>query len=129
VTHTNRRLTFESPYGCRWCGDEQYHHGQQWAPIIGMHHWLEPSQEMILERMLRRLDARLNAPKPAYHATTRYTGTPGDPDDEGDALCADCGTDACPQYQRIQHRRALHLTDPAGQTNGGGWGGNPSRPF
>jgi hypothetical protein len=124
-----RRITFESPYGCRWCGDEAHHHGSQWAPIIGMHQWLEPSQDMILERMLRRLDARLNAEPPKYHATTTWTGTPGNPDDEGDALCADCGTTACPQYQRIQTRLAISMTDPAAQRRNGGWGSDAGHPF
>ena len=124
-----KRLNFESPYGCRWCGDEKHHHGSQWAPIIGMHPWLEPDQAMILERMLRRLDVRLNAAPPKYHATTRYTGSAGDPDDEGYALCADCSTDACPQYQRIQTRLAHSMTGPTAQYASGRWGGDARHPI
>lgn len=49
-----RGITDEPPYGCTWCGDEQHHHGSQWAPIIGLHQWEAPTQAEILERMRRR---------------------------------------------------------------------------
>lgn len=123
-----KRLTFESPYGCRWCGDEQHHHGQQWAPIIGMHPWMEPSQAVILERMLRRLDARRSAEPPKYHATTGWaadhTGESADP------YCADCKTDHCPRWARIQTRLDRirwgipHRTKHPLHTSAGGWGGD-----
>lgn len=118
-------LTFESPYGCRWCGDERHHHGSQWAPIIGMHRWLEPSQAMVLERMTRRHNARLNAEPPKYHATTAWaadhTGESADP------YCADCKTDSCPRWLRIQDRRARSRWDAIPklvQAGSSGWGGD-----
>jgi hypothetical protein len=65
-----------------------------------------------------------------YHAVTRSSGATGDPEDEGYALCSGCGTDICAQYQRIQARRARHLTSRArrGQKTGG-WGTVPNRLF
>lgn len=70
----------------------------------------------------------LTAAAPAL--ATRYTGSAVDPDDEGYALCSDCGTDNCAQQQRIQTRRARHLTSPSAQSRGtGGWGADPNRPF
>lgn len=56
-----RGIEFEAPFGCRWCGDERHHHGHQWAPIIGLHQWMEPDQPLILERMRRRRAARAAA--------------------------------------------------------------------
>jgi hypothetical protein len=110
------------PSGCRWCGLGQREHFQRWHRNAKWHFWTPPTREQIKQRMQARRTARLNAAPPVYHATTRYSGTPGDPEDEGTALCADCGTDACPQYQRIQTRLALSATDPAAQTNTGPWG-------
>jgi hypothetical protein len=46
--------TEPTPYGCRWCGDEQHHHGHQWHPEAGMHQWTEPSPEQIRDRMTAR---------------------------------------------------------------------------
>ncbi|MFI1226050.1 MULTISPECIES: hypothetical protein [Streptomyces] len=80
--------------------------------------------------MRSRRAARLNAPPVRYHAITRYSGTAGDPEDEGYALCSDCGTDDCAQYQRIQARRARHLTNPSAQAHGpAGWGIDRHWPF
>ncbi|MET8571867.1 hypothetical protein [Streptomyces sp. NPDC004783] len=78
--------------------------------------------------MQGRRHARLNAAPPKYHATTRYSGTPGNPEDEGYALCADCGTDACPQYQRIQTHLSASMTAPNALPSGG-WGSTTPLPF
>jgi hypothetical protein len=97
-----RGIDFEPPYGCTWCGDEQHHHGSQWAPIIGLHQWIEPSLDMIWERMMRRRADRLAAKPAKYHATTAWaadgTGESGDP------YCADCKTDGCRLWLRVQAR-------------------------
>lgn len=95
-------VKFESPHGCRWCGDEQHHHGSQWAPIIGMHAWLQPSEAMILERMQRRRADRQAAKPSAYHATTAWAAS-GD-GEEGVPYCADCQADGCRLWMRIQAR-------------------------
>lgn len=119
-----RSIRFEPPYGCRWCGDEQHHHGHQWAPIIGMHQWIEPSQAAILERMRRRRAMRLNAEPAKYHATTAWAADATG--EEGIPFCADCKTDACRPWTRIQTRldqirwgipRKVRRTT-------GGWGGD-----
>jgi hypothetical protein len=130
---TVKRLTFESPYGCRWCGDELHHHGQQWSPIIGMHSWLEPTQAMILERMTRRRADRLAALPPVFHATTGWaadhTGESADP------YCADCKTDGCHRWARIQTRLDKQRwgfprrTRRSRKAVGSGWGGDQSWPF
>lgn len=130
---TVKRLTFESPYGCRWCGDELHHHGQQWAPIIGMHSWLQPTQAMILERMTRRRADRLAALPPVFHATTGWsadlTGESADP------YCADCKTDVCHRWDRIQTRLNQQRwgmprrARRSGKAAGSGWGGDQPWPF
>lgn len=117
------------PFGCRWCGTPQYHHGRSYNAGAGMHGWERPTNAQILARMRARRAARITAPAPRYHATTRWTGIPGDPEDPGYELCADCGTETCAQYLRIQQRRARALTDPAAQSCGGGWDTNPNWPF
>ena len=43
-----------TPYGCRWCGDEQHHHGQQWHPTAGLHQWTKPTTDQIRDRMTAR---------------------------------------------------------------------------
>jgi hypothetical protein len=94
-----------------------------------MHAWERPTNAQIIARMKTRRDVRLTTSPPKHHAATRYSGTAGDPEDEGYALCADCGTDACAQYQRIQIRIAASRTEPAVQIgSGGGWGAN-AHPF
>lgn len=93
-----------SPNSCRHCGLDRRGRAQQWTTEAGWHTWTPPTQDQILARMRARRDARLSAAPAKYHATTRWTGMAGDPDDEGYALCADCGTDDCPQYWRIQTR-------------------------
>lgn len=118
------------PYGCLICGVPQSAHGRRYDSEAGMHSWTRPTQLLIKARMRNRRAARLNAAPPKYHATTHYSGTPGDPDDEGYALCADCGTDDCAQYQRIQTRRAISITDPTAQSNTGRpWGSTAHHPF
>lgn len=96
------RLNFKAPYGCRWCGEEKNRHGRRWAPIIGVHSWMEPDQAMILDRMLRRLDARLNAEPAKYHATTAWADDGSG--ESADPYCADCKTDGCSRWARVQDR-------------------------
>jgi hypothetical protein len=47
-----------TPSGCRWCGCEQYGHGQTWLPGRGFHRWEQPTQSQILARMLARRASR-----------------------------------------------------------------------
>lgn len=47
-------VAFEAPHGCRWCGDEEHHHGSQWHPTAGMHQWTRPTPAQILDRMTAR---------------------------------------------------------------------------
>lgn len=131
-----KRITFEAPYGCRWCGDEQHHHGSQWAVIIGMHEWLEPSQAMILERMRRRRDVRLTAEPPKYHATTAWDPAPDG--ESADPYCADCQTPVCFRWSRIQARLDHHRWGIGYRTKhhlnataaAGSWGGDDTNlPF
>ncbi|MFD7705671.1 hypothetical protein [Streptomyces sp. NPDC059786] len=97
-----RGITEEPPYGCSWCGDERHHHGSQWAPIIGLHQWVEPDQKLILARMTSRRADRFAAEPPKYHATTGWAVD--DTGESADEYCADCKTDGCPRYWRIQDR-------------------------
>lgn len=122
-----RGITFEAPYGCAWCGDEPHHHGSQWAPIIGMHQWMQPSQAAILERMRRRRTNRLSAGPTLHHADTAWaadlTG------EEGIPYCADCKTDTCRRWTRIQTRLDQQRWGRPRRTRrnrktGGGWGGD-----
>jgi hypothetical protein len=67
-----------------------------------MHAWEQPTREQILARMRARRNARLNAPPTNYHAATTWA-----PDIDGgsaDQYCADCGTSACWQWNRITNR-------------------------
>jgi hypothetical protein len=43
-----------TPYGCRWCGDQQGHHGQQYIGGHGVHAWEQPTNAQIKARMLAR---------------------------------------------------------------------------
>lgn len=132
---TVKRLNFESPYGCRWCGIEQRHHGRQWAPIIQMHPWMEPDQPMIRERMWRRLEVRIDAEPPKYHATTAWA--PDHTGEEGIPFCADCKTDVCHRWSRIQTRLDQQRFDLPRRVrrsrkalaSAGGWGGDQRWPF
>jgi hypothetical protein len=122
------RKNIPAPYGCSWCGDEKHHHGSQWAPIIGLHQWQQPTQEQIKERMLRRLDARLNAEPPKYHATTGWAADLSG--ESADPYCADCKTDGCRSWQRIQTKLdrirwgIAYPTKHSQRTQAGGWGGD-----
>lgn len=122
-----RGIAFEPPYGCSWCGDERHHHGSQWAPIVGLHQWMEPSQAMILERMRRRRAARLDAESAKYHAATGWAADLSG--ESADPYCADCKTDGCRQWMRIQFRldnRRMELDgiNPKRRSKKtGGWGG------
>lgn len=131
---TVKRLTFESPYGCRWCGVQQRHHGRRYKLPIGMHAWEAPWTSTILIRMRRRRWARLNADPTLYHAATGWS--PDHTGESADPYCADCGRDSCRRWARIQtrldqqrwglprHTRRARKTP----TTTGGWGGE-SWPF
>lgn len=60
TAHDNLDPTrFATPDGCRWCGDEAFHHGAtQWAPVVGSHPWVRPWDWQRLDRMLNRRAAR-----------------------------------------------------------------------
>lgn len=90
------------PYGCIWCWEERSRHGRRWAPIIQMHSWEEPSQAAILERMRRRRADRLDAAPTKYHAVTGWSAD--ETGESGEPYCADCKTDGCRQWMRIQTR-------------------------
>lgn len=126
-TLESRPLDFEAPYGCRWCGDEERSHGWRWQPVIGMHDWVAPALETVKERMWRRLTAYLGRPEPKYHATTAWaadhTGESADP------YCADCKTDGCPRWLRVQarldrQRWGLPRRSRRSRRTSGGWGGD-----
>ncbi|MFD7465127.1 hypothetical protein [Streptomyces tendae] len=99
-----RGIDYEPPYGCSWCGDEQHHHGSQWAPIIGMHQWIQPTQTMIFARMRRR---RANRPAKPTTLQDRMRAVHADAYPEwgsGDPVCATCHQLVCPHYRRLQNR-------------------------
>lgn len=50
--------TVPTPFGCRWCGREQYGHMQLFLPRRGFHTWVQPTQAQIKARMLARRNAR-----------------------------------------------------------------------
>ncbi|MBZ6207526.1 hypothetical protein ACWF8U_00800 [Streptomyces olivaceus] len=119
-----RGVAEEPPFGCSWCGDEQHHHGSQWAPIIGMHQWMQPTQAAILERMRRRRANRMTAAPAQYHATTGWADDGSG--ESADPYCADCKTDGCRPWIRIQARldeqRWGIPRNP--RPTRGGWGGD-----
>ncbi|SEO82793.1 hypothetical protein [Actinacidiphila rubida] len=43
-----------TPFGCRWCGTPQHHHGRQYLRGRGMHGWEQPTNAQILARMQAR---------------------------------------------------------------------------
>lgn len=49
------------PSGCRYCGEEQHHHGRSWVRSVGMHGWVEPTRAQRLARMQARRNARKEA--------------------------------------------------------------------
>lgn len=128
---TIKLLNFESPYGCRWCGTERRHHGRRWKPIIGMHSWIEPPEDVIKDRMLRRLDVRLNPEPVKFHATTGWAGD--HTGESADPYCADCKTDSCPRWARIQTRLDQQRWGMPrrirSRRKAGGWGGAEPWPF
>ncbi len=112
-----------TPYGCRWCGAEKGSHGRSWIPSAGLHAWERPTSTQILARMQSRRAARLNAEPARYHATTGWaadhTGESGEP------YCADCKTDGCRPWMRIQDRLdRQRWGTPRNQGGTGGWGGD-----
>ncbi|WP_432053720.1 hypothetical protein [Streptomyces sp. bgisy022] len=73
--------------------------------------------------MQSRRAARLNAEPARYHATTGWaadhTGESGEP------YCADCKTDGCRPWMRIQDRLdRQRWGTPRNQGGTGGWGGD-----
>lgn len=46
------------PSGCRYCGEEQGHHGRSWVRSVGMHGWEQPTREQVIARMKARRAAR-----------------------------------------------------------------------
>ncbi|MFI0268619.1 hypothetical protein [Streptomyces luteogriseus] len=47
-----------TPFGCRWCGTQQSHHGRSYMRGRGMHGWEQPTQAQIKARMVARRNAR-----------------------------------------------------------------------
>ena len=43
-----------SPNGCRWCGVDYQEHYQRWHPDGGRHGWIQPTQDQIKARILKR---------------------------------------------------------------------------
>jgi hypothetical protein len=80
---------------------------------------IEPGADLPELEVLRPVPPYL-----AHHATTIWSGS-SIPDDEGEALCADCRTPDCARYLRIQRRLARANSVRLG---GGLWGGFTSRP-
>jgi len=80
--------------------------------------------------MRARRNARLNA-QSAYHVTTGWA-----PDLDGesaDPYCADCGTPACPRWERLHirihlRRQGLRRWPRTGGQSAGGWGGSSPAP-
>jgi hypothetical protein len=74
-----------APDGCRWCGDERFHHGSQYTPGIGLHSWAAPSDRQRLERMRARRAAAAPEPDPPAPVEVRYARWDGEvfTDDDG----------------------------------------------
>ncbi len=121
-----------TPFGCRWCGIAQgWDHCRLWTPGKGVHVWQRPTQAQIKARMLARRAARLNREPARYHAETGWaadhTGESADP------YCADCKTDGCRPWMRIQDRLDQQRWGLAARIprnrKAGGWGGDAPEPF
>jgi hypothetical protein len=130
MTTITRNRNIPAPYGCRWCGDEKRRHGRQWIPTVGLHQWSEPTQEQIKERMRCRRSVRLNPEPVQHHARTAWaadhTGESADP------YCADCKTDGCSRWMRIQDRldrQRWGLPKPSRRRSTGAWGRDEPWPF
>lgn len=118
--------------GCRYCGlIVKREHFQQWAPQpVGWHVWTPLTQTQIKQRMIARRAARLSAEPAPYHATTAWADDGSG--ESADPYCADCKTDGCRKWLRIQdrlERRRMELggINPKRRSKsgdaGGGWGG------
>lgn len=113
-----------TPFGCRWCGSSQNTHGRRWVSSAGLHTWQRPTNAQILTRMQARRATRLNAAPSKYHATTAWaadhTGESGEP------YCADCKTDGCRRWMRVQDKldRIRWGAASPQYAQPGGWGGN-----
>ncbi|MEU8968103.1 hypothetical protein AB0D11_02310 [Streptomyces monashensis] len=64
ATRANRernimRERVSEPYGCRYCGEQQQHHGRQYIATVGMHSWEKPDDAQVMARMLARRAARM----------------------------------------------------------------------
>jgi len=98
-----------------------------------MHQWIQPSQAMVLERMTRRRASRLAAVPPVFHAVTDWSSDCTG--EEGIPYCADCKTDACPRWSRIQTRldqQRFGLPRRVRRRRkavGAGWGADKPWPF
>lgn len=115
-----------TPFGCRWCGTEDRSHGRTWTPSVGMHAWQRPTNAQITARMQARRTARLNAAPPKYHATTGWA--PDHTCESADPYCADCKTDSCPRWARVQDRLdeirwGIPRPSRTRKSSGAGWGG------
>ncbi|MEV8335659.1 hypothetical protein [Streptomyces niveus] len=117
------------PMGCLWCGVPHREHMRRWKPPVGWHEWAAPTQERILARMEVRRADRLATNPAVYHATTAWaadlTGESADP------YCADCKTDVCFRWSRVQarlDRQRWGMPRPKADEPGG-WGGNEPWPF
>ncbi|MFJ8929253.1 hypothetical protein ACIRLA_22010 [Streptomyces sp. NPDC102364] len=112
--------------GCRYCWLITKHdHFQRWAPQpIGWHTWTPLEQPQIKARMFARRAARLAAEPVKYHATTAWA--PDATGESGEPYCADCKTDGCCRWLRIQDRLDRQRWGIPGKTRArsSGWGGD-----
>jgi hypothetical protein len=92
-----------TPYGCADCGIARDRHGRQFLLGEGGHQWRAPDDTVIKQRMLARRHARLTREQPKYHAVTAWA--PDATGESGEPYCADCKTDTCRRWLRIQDRR------------------------
>ncbi|MFF1444179.1 hypothetical protein [Streptomyces sp. NPDC058295] len=99
MTETTTLLPLD---GCRWCGITKQEHMQRWSRTAGWHVWTPLTQEQILARMLARRNARLTAVPAVYHAATGWAAD--STGEEGIPFCADCKTEFCPRWSRVQAR-------------------------
>lgn len=115
-----------NPMGCAECGIDQRGHGRQHTQAAGWHMWQQPTQQQIKQRMRARRAARLFAEPPKYHATTAWAAD--HTAESADPYCADCKTDGCHQWARIQTRLDKirwgipHRAKHALHAQGAGWG-------
>ncbi|QKW31489.1 hypothetical protein HUT11_35595 (plasmid) [Streptomyces seoulensis] len=91
-----------TPYGCLICGEPHANHGWQFDSEAGLHQWMRPTQKQIKQRMQARRTARLTTEPTKYHATTGWA--PDHTGESAEPYCADCKTDGCHRWARIQTR-------------------------